>query len=151
VQYARVICDTQPYLYCAFEDADGAAAGLYRTPSIAPGAWEYVGFADVRIYDVIEAAYGASLLLIATGDSSKTYRSTDQGATWTACGTSPPGDTGRRMLWDGGTPGRIYCATRGYEQYLSTSTNSGQTWTLIGYSWDGPPGGAVTSLWPGFT
>ncbi len=134
MQYARVICDTEQYLYCAFETADGEAGGLYRTPSQAPAAWEYLGFSGVRVYDVVEAAGSGPVLLIGTNDANRVYRSTDHGSTWTACGASLPGDIATTLHWDGGSPGRVYCVTRGWGSgmdAISVSTDRGLSWITV--------------------
>jgi hypothetical protein len=132
LQYARVLCDTEQYLYGAFETAAGAPGGLYRTPSLTPGAWEYLGFNGIRVYDVVDAAGGGSVLLVGTNDADQVYRSTDQGATWSPCGTALPGGQVRSLHWDGGSPGRVYCAILGgSDQYLSVSTDLGVSWTTL--------------------
>lgn len=142
MQYARVICDTEQYLYCAFETADDAAGGLYRTSSQAPGAWEYLGFSGVPVHDVVEAAGSEQVLLVGTDDANKVYRSTDHGSTWMACGASLPGDRAIALNWNGGSPGRIYVLTwlpdpEGRLERISVSTDLGLSWTTVfcaGYS-----------------
>jgi hypothetical protein len=143
MQYARGICDTDPYLFVSFESYGGSFGGLFRTSSQAPGDWEYLGFSESRVFDIAMTAGDPAVLLVATADAEKVYRSTDQGSTWTSCGATLPGETGTTLHWDGGRPGRVYCITRqGTTDAISVSTNRGLSWSTL-YS---QPGGTYRSL-----
>lgn len=131
-QYARVVVEADAYLLCACEDEDGQPAGLWRTTSLDPGsAWEYLGLGDVRVTSLARVGSG-SLLLAATQDDGKIYRSTDWGTTWVPQGTELPGDRASTLEWNGELPGRVYAAGRNeFSEWFAVSTDTGLSWSVV--------------------